>query len=123
MKTLLIVDDEKELRDLLKETLELRGFNCITAENGKEAIEVVNKENISLIITDLIMPVLDGVDTYKALKSSDKTKNIPIIVYTAQPPEIVAKKGFVVSDVVDFLVKPFHTEELIDSVIKAIGTP
>lgn len=123
MKTVLVVDDEKELRELLQETLEMRGFKCLTAENGEEAVKIANKENISLIITDLIMPVLDGIGTYKALKARDKTKNIPIIVYSAQPSEIVAKKGFEVSDVIDFLIKPFDVEELINSIIKAIGTP
>ena len=62
MKKILIVDDEKELRELLKETFEYRGFKCLTAKDGKEALEIANREVPSLIILDLIMPKLDGMD-------------------------------------------------------------
>lgn len=121
MKKILIVDDEKELRELLKETFEYRGFKCLTAKDGKEALEIANREIPSLIILDLIMPKLDGIETHKSLKASEATKHIPIIAYSAQPPEVVAKKGIESADIVDFIIKPFDVKDLIDSVVKAIG--
>ena len=123
MKTLLIVDDEQEFRELLKETFEYRGFKCLTAKDGEEALKIARKNTVALIILDLVMPKLDGIDTYKTLKADEKTKKIPVLVYSAQSPEVVAKKGFAASDVVDFLIKPFDTNELIESVIKAAGSP
>jgi len=123
MKILLIVDDEQEFRELLKETFEYRGFKCLTAENGEEALKLVKENRIALIILDLVMPKLDGIDTYKILKSDEKTKKIPVLVYSAQSPEVVAKKGFAASDVVDFLIKPFDTKDLIESVMQAVGSP
>jgi len=121
VKTILIVDDEKDLRELLKETFEYRGFKCFTAKDGSEALEIANREVPSLIILDLIMPKLDGIDAHKLLKLNETTKNIPIIVYSAQPPEVIAKKDIESVNIVDFIIKPFDIKDLIDSVVNTIG--
>ena len=119
MKRILFVDDEKGFTDTLKATFEPRGFDCLTAGNGIEALKLAREKKPSLIILDLIMPEMDGVETYKTLKADGRTKNIPIIVYTAQAPEVVAKKDDAF-DVVNILLKPFNTKELISLVQKAV---
>ncbi len=120
MKKILVVDDEKDFRELLKETLRLRGFTCLTAKNGREAVKIAKNERPSLIILDLVMPEMDGIETHKILKNDRDTKKIPIIAYSAQDPEVFVKKGGEAFDVVDFILKPFNVEVLIDSVEKAL---
>lgn len=115
------MDDEKDLRDLLKARFELSGFKCLTAKDGKEAIKIVKKEKPSLIIMDLVMPEMDGIQAYKALKADAEHKHIPIIVYTAQPPEVVVKKGETAFDVVDFVLKPFDSKTLVLAVRKILS--
>jgi len=112
MKKILIVDDEKDIRDLLKTRFELSGFEGLTAKDGKEALKIARHDQPSLIILDLVMPKMDGFETHKALKSDKRTKHIPIIAYTAQNPEIVAKKGIKALDIIDFVMKPFDARAL-----------
>lgn len=121
MEKILVVDDEKNIRELLKIKFEAGGFRCLTAENGKEAIEIAKYRQPSLIILDLIMPVMGGFEAYKALKADPSTKNIPIIAYTAQNADVVAEKGLEALDIVDFVLKPFDTKVLMMAVDKALG--
>ncbi len=110
---LLIVDDEPDIRHLLKTRLELSGFKCLTAKDGEEAIRVARENKPSLVILDLVMPGKDGLQTYKELKLSPDLKDIPIIVYTAQSPDLVSEKGFEALEIVDFVLKPFDSKALI----------
>ncbi len=90
-----IVDDLELNRNLLKKYLEPYGFNIIEAENGKEAIETAKKKHYDLMLLDMKMPVMDGYETAKILKSSETLKNIPVISVTAsslKDDEIVINK-------------------------------
>ena len=80
---ILIVDDEENNRKLLKEILKRSGLDVMEAEDGSQAVEIVDKENPALILMDIWMPVMDGYDATRVLKSSQKTKHIPIIALTA----------------------------------------
>lgn len=120
VKKMLLVDDEPELLDTLKDVFEPRGFTCFTAKDGLEAIKSAKKNKPSIIILDLIMPIMDGIEACKTLKSNAKTKDIPLIVYTAQPPEVLAKKDHAF-DVITVLIKPFDTRELISAVDHALA--
>ncbi len=117
MKTILIVDDEKDIRDVLAARLEFSGYECLKAKDGKEALRIAKHKSPALIILDLMMPTMDGFATYKALKSDRTTKHIPIIAYTAQDPGLVAQKGLEALDIVDFVLKPFDSQ----TVVKAVG--
>ena len=121
VKKLLLVDDEAGLTELLKSIFEPRGFVCMTAGDGREALKIAREKSPSLIIMDLVMPKMDGIDAYKALKADKQTRDIPILVYTAQDPEVVIKKGEEALDVVDFILKPFDTRSLISIVEKALS--
>ena len=123
MKTILIVDDEKDLRDLLKVRFEGLGFKCLIAESGSEAIKLTKQAHPTVILLDLVMPEMDGYQVSKILKGEDSTKDIPIIAYTAQPPEIVIKKGPEAFDFVDVILKPFDTDVLVQAVEKTIQKP
>ena len=120
MKKVLIVDDEKDIRDLLKARLELSGFKAVTAENGEEALKIAKHEPPSLVILDLVMPKMDGFETYNALKNDKRTRHVPIIAYTAQNPEVVAEKGIDALNIVDFVLKPFDPGVLMTMVEKTL---
>jgi len=120
MDRILIVDDEESIRTLLKARFESSGLECLVAKDGKEAIEIAKTKQPSLIILDLMMPGMDGLETYKVLKAYNTTKNIPIIAYTAQGPEIVAEKGLDALDIVDFVLKPFDSKALVMAAKKII---
>lgn len=123
MEKILLVDDEKDIRELLKVRFEVSGFKCLTAKDGKEAVELAKYKQPSVIILDLMMPGMDGFQTHKALKADPSTKNIPIIAYTAQDPDVVAEKGLGALDIVDFVLKPFDAEVLMLAVNKALKKP
>ena len=119
-KKILVVDDESDIRELLKARLVHNGYECLTAEDGREAVKIAKETIPDLIILDLIMPGMDGIETQKALKADPATKNIPIVGFTAQPPEIIAKKGEKAWDVVDVMLKSLDTKELLSIVEQAL---
>ncbi len=80
---LLVVDDEREIRDLLKKFLLAEGYEVIVASNGEEAIELAIRENPQIILLDIEMPGIDGIETCKRLKAEEKTRLIPVIMVTA----------------------------------------
>jgi DNA-binding response OmpR family regulator len=116
MHTILIADDEKDVRELVKARFEFNGFKCITASNGEDAIKLAMKKKPSFLILDLIMPDMDGFEVYKVLKANKKTDKIHILIYSAQPSEIIAKKDMESLDIVDFIMKPFDADLLVSSV-------
>ena len=109
MDKILVVDDEKSVRMVLGNLLKNEGYEVIEAENGKEALELVQKENPHVILMDIRMPVMGGLDAVKTLKGDEKTKRIPILVITAAGE---SKAEAAKADVDDFLQKPFDAEEV-----------
>ena len=112
-KRILVVDDEEDIRNLLKSRLELSGFECLTAQDGEEAVKIAREEKPSLIVLDLVLPRRDGLQVFKELRSHKDTRDIPVVVYTAQNPEVVADKGIEALEVVDFVLKPFDSKDLV----------
>jgi CheY-like chemotaxis protein len=93
MAKILVVDDEEHIVMILKDSLEFSGFQVITAFNGEEALEVVDKDRPDLIVLDIGMPKLDGWEVCRRLKGSEATKQIPIIILTAYAQMSDQKKG------------------------------
>lgn len=81
--TILLVEDNEMGRDMLSRRLERRGFTLVTAEDGEEGVRLAREHQPDLILMDLSLPVLDGWDATRRLKSDDATKQIPIIALTA----------------------------------------
>lgn len=95
-KRILIADDEVHIRRMLKYALTGAGYDVVVAQEGEEAANIIKKETVDLVITDLIMPKLNGYELTAKLKQDEKTKNIPVIVLTAlgQDDELqMAKKA------------------------------
>ena len=111
----LVVDDEKSLRDFVRKNLEIRGYKVMTASNGLEAMAIFNTERVDLVILDIMMPHLDGLETARRIRQSSI---IPIIILTALGEEIDKIRAFDYG-ADDYLTKPFGVGELLGR-IKAV---
>lgn len=112
---ILIVDDEELIRNLIKDYCVQEGYNCDLAESGVEAINYCEKYDYDLIIMDIMMPIMDGFEASKIIKSK---KNIPILMLSARGEEEDKINGFE-TGIDDYVTKPFSPKELICR-IKAI---
>ncbi|PDX90947.1 DNA-binding response regulator [Bacillus thuringiensis] len=106
---ILIADDDKEIRNLLKIYLERELYMVDTAINGEEALHLFNQNNYNLVILDLMMPKIDGIEVCKKLR--DKT-NVPILMLTAKDHEIDKILGLSIG-ADDYITKPFSIHEVI----------
>ena len=111
----LVVDDEKSLRDFVRRNLEARHYKVLTAANGLEAMATFNNEKVDLVILDLMMPHLDGLETTRRIRETSKT---PIIILTALGEESDKVQAFDLG-ADDYLTKPFGVGELMGR-IKAV---
>lgn len=116
-KNILVVDDSLSVRKYLSTLLQSKNFNVFTATNGAEALDLINSNSIDMIITDLEMPVLHGYELIAKLKTSEKHKNIPIIVLTSRGGEKHQEKALDLG-VKDYLIKPFDEESLLQTLNK-----
>ncbi len=112
----LVVDDEELIRNVIKEYAKLENYEIYEAENGLQAIDIVENNDIDVIVLDIMMPKLDGYSAYKEIK---KIKKIPTIILSARNEEYDKLLGFELG-VDDYLAKPFSPKELIAR-IKAVS--
>lgn len=112
-KTILVVDDNEVNIDVLVNLLS--NYDVITVLDGKSALEITKEEDIDLILLDIMMPDMDGFEVCKKLKTSSKTKSIPIIFLSAKNSTQDIKEGFKLGGV-DYITKPFNPDELLSRV-------
>lgn len=116
MKKLLVVDDEPSILTLLKFNLEQSGFEVLTAENGNDALDIATTEDLTLIVLDLMLPGMDGMDVCKTLRQ--EKINTPILMLTAKDDEFDKILGLELG-ADDYMTKPFSPREVVARV-KAI---
>ncbi len=109
MKTILVVDDELKITRLLRDYLQQAGFSVLTAADGPSALAVARREHPDMIVLDLGLPGLDGLDVTRALRTSS---DVPIIMLTARADESDRIVGLELG-ADDYLVKPFSPKELV----------
>ena len=102
--TILIADDEPEIRTLLRLYLENENYQIIEAENGKQALELLKKEHVDLCLLDIMMPEMDG---YHVLQELRKTSNIPVMILSAKDADSEKILGLNLG-ADDYLAKPFN---------------
>lgn len=122
MKTILIVDDEPRIRHLITYYLELEGFKTIEAENGKVALDIFSRKNIDLIILDIMMPIMDGMELCKEIR---KTSNVLILMLTAKSEDTDKLLGYEFG-ADDYVTKPFSPKVIVAKVkamLKRIEEP
>lgn len=108
----LVVDDEKSLRDFVRRNLEVRGYHVFTASNGIEALAVFNNEHIQMVIMDIMMPHMDGLEATRRIREES---HVPIIILTAMGEEADKMRAFDLG-ADDYLTKPFGVGELLGRV-------
>ncbi|MDT0413703.1 MULTISPECIES: response regulator [unclassified Streptomyces] len=109
----LVVDDNKMIRQLIRVNLELEGFEVVTAADGAECLEIVHEVRPDVITLDLVMPRLDGVRTAERLRADPRTSHVPLAMVSASGAEEVDRS---LPDIDLFLAKPFEPECLVAAV-------
>jgi two-component system, OmpR family, phosphate regulon response regulator PhoB len=112
MERVLIVDDDPDILRLVTYNLKQAGFDTFSAPTGREALEAVQKHSPDLIILDVMLPDVDGLEVCRTLRSQEITRRIPILMLTARGEEIDRVVGFELG-ADDYVMKPFSTRELI----------
>jgi CheY-like chemotaxis protein len=115
MRTILIIEDNDEIRDNTAELLSINHYNVLTAENGRAGFDVAESKNPDLILCDMVMPETDGQGFLELLKKNESIQKIPIIFFSAGTSlPSIQKKLIKAAD--GFLKKPFQEEDLITSI-------
>ncbi len=114
-KRLLLIDDDPNLILLVKDYLEFRGYEVITAENGQEALDVLQKDTPDMIICDVMMPQMDGYSLVEHVRKDPRTSWIPVLFLSAKGQSQDRVKGLNTGADV-YMVKPFEPEELVAQV-------
>lgn len=110
MFQILVVDDDKNTRMLLKAVLQAENYTVFTAENGEDALNVMDREHIDLVVLDIMMPKMDGYEFTKVLRESDN--NLPILMVSAKQLPSDKQKGFLVGTD-DYITKPIDEVEML----------
>ncbi|GBF33269.1 phosphate regulon transcriptional regulatory protein PhoB [Desulfocucumis palustris] len=112
MQTILVVDDEENIVELIKFNLEREGYRVITAGDGNTAIALAESESPDLILLDIMLPGMDGLGVCRILNQKSRTRNIPIIMLSARAEELDKVLGLEIG-ADDYVTKPFSTRELV----------
>lgn len=115
MKKILLIEDNKDVRENTAEILQMARYIVFTARNGKEGVELAQKERPDLIICDIMMPVLDGYGVLHLLSKHEETASIPFIYLTAKAERDDFRKGMEMG-ADDYLTKPFDDVELLNAI-------
>ncbi len=111
-KRILAVDDEKHILRLVQINLEKAGYEVVTASNGREALEAVKAQHPDLIVMDVMMPEMDGLEALQNLKNDEATATIPVVMLTAKAQDADVFQGWQ-SGADLYLTKPFNPMELL----------
>jgi phosphate regulon transcriptional regulator PhoB len=112
MKKILITDDERDIVDLISYNLEKEGFSIIKAYDGEKALSLIRTQKPDLIILDLMLPRINGLDVCKAIRKNPETSALPVIMLTAKTDETDKVTGLEVG-ADDYITKPFSVKELV----------
>src|SRR4051812_25940824 len=119
MKQILVVDDDPLMHRLFQHHLERAGYQMVSARSGREALDIASRQPPQLIVMDIMMPDIDGLEALRELKKGDATKAIPVIVITANGHHI-ARKESESSGAAVFLTKPFSPVQLLTEIRRLV---
>ncbi len=119
LATILVVENETSNRILIERVLSTRGYRCLSASNGREALDLLDREHVDLILTDLSMPVLDGYKATQLMRARPGLANVPIVAVTAfalnDEGEAAKQIGCT-----EYLTKPFKPRQLLEVVARLL---
>jgi CheY-like chemotaxis protein len=118
--TILIIENDPSDRLLLEKVLSSRGYRCLSVTHGREALDLLERVQVNLILTDLLMPVLDGQRTAQLIRSRPGMERVPIVAVTAYPPDEARSSG--PSGYDEYLLKPFKPRQLLDLVERLLDS-
>jgi two-component system chemotaxis response regulator CheY len=118
-KTVLVVDDSTSMRQMVSFTMKEAGFDVIEGSNGQEAISRVQGKSVNLVITDLNMPVMDGMSMIRQLRAKPEFKFTPILMLTTESQQEKKQEGKA-AGATGWIVKPFNPEQLLQVVAKVV---
>ena len=119
-KKILLVDDEEGFLAVIKEALEIRGFDVVTAKSAIEAGLELSSKKPDLILMDIRMPGIDGLQACAAIKKNPETNNIPIIVASAVSEDAQVKRAHKIG-IFDYFIKPLDIEKLVKRIKEALN--
>jgi len=121
MKTVLVVDDEKDICELLRAHLEEEGFSVVTAQDGRQGLRLAKKVRPDLILLDIAMPKMDGLEMLDILRKIPGFSETTVLILSAhkESHNILDAED---SEALDFLIKPFTRKTLLKAVKKVLGT-
>jgi two-component system, cell cycle response regulator DivK len=121
MAKIVLVEDNEDNRDMLSRRLTRKGYEVLIAVNGEEAVELVKKEQPALVLMDISLPLMDGFEATRRLKSIDATKNIPIVALTAHAMSGDREKA-IDAGCDDYDVKPVELTRLLSKIENLLKT-
>ncbi|MFQ5887743.1 MAG: response regulator [Candidatus Hydrothermarchaeales archaeon] len=122
MSTIMVVDDEKDVRYVVRQVLERNGYTVIETSNGKECLEKMKEKRPDLVLLDIMMPGLDGWGVLGEMQRDSSLKSIPVTMFTVKPltTETLRKKE--IEGLVNYIVKPFSKEGLVKSISQTLDS-
>ncbi len=118
-KTALVVDDSASIRQLVCFTLQEAGFTVLEASNGQEGLAHLAGGRVDLVITDLNMPVMDGIDFIRELRTRASSKYTPVLMLTTESQDGKKQEGRA-AGATGWMIKPFHPEKLLQVIAKVL---
>lgn len=119
-KKVLVVDDDRVIQQLLEVNLELEGYEVLTAGDGEQALVRVKEFSPDVVILDIMMPKLDGIEVCRRLKADPSTADLPVIFLSAKAQDLDRRRGYELG-VAAYLTKPFDPQELIETVERVLA--
>jgi two-component system, OmpR family, response regulator VicR len=122
MKTILLVDDEYALVEILTELLQSQGYHVVSAGNGREGLARLKEGRPDLVITDFMMPIADGRELLRGMRASAEFHSIPVVMVSATTRTVALADPHGTLEVSAFIRKPAPWKKLLDTVVRLIGT-
>ncbi len=119
MKTILLVEDEVSIAELVTEILQEAGYEVVVAWNGREALDLLGARHPDLVLSDVMMPLVDGRDLCNMVRSGDGTRGVPVVLMSALQESAVRGS----CDYSAFVRKPFEVDTLLATVAQLVGAP
>ena len=112
LRTILVAEDEKHLQKLLEYKLKNSGFRVLVSGNGEEALKLAKEHHPDLIVLDVMMPIMDGLECLAALKRDENLRSVPVVILTAKNLESQVVRGLELG-AEDYITKPFSPSEFV----------
>lgn len=119
LQTILAVDDSASMRQMVRYTLEGAGYKVVQAADGVEALEFARSDTVDLVLTDVNMPRMDGIELVRELRALDSYKFVPMLVLTTESGQDTKQRGKQ-AGATGWIVKPFSPEQLLSTIARVL---